>query len=620
MGFKSLRRMLVIYKDRKGRLITSQVLLLISAVCTLLTATLTQRLINEGIQAGNARVLVQTSIFMIVLAVIAGVALAGTAYLAVYFAQSTAYVIRDRVYRKIEDYSFANFDQFRTGNLMVRLNSDVMNVANAVQFTVMLLLYAPIMLVVAFVLALANTPQLVWLLVAVGAVVGVLMFTIVPRIFAAYADRQKRLDDLNNTMQENLAGIRVVKAFVRERLEMDKFAARAQAMAQAAFKAAFLVAFMSPLLSGISQGARALAIWIGGEQVISGAMNIGDLIAFTQYLTLVVTPLALLAIVIPFLLRGENSAERLFEVFDAKPLVVDKPDAKPMNLENVKGEVKFENVSFAFRRPDGQLDPPVLKNVTLTVKPGERIGILGATGAGKSALVNLIPRFYDVTEGRILIDGTDVRDLPQDQLRHIVGITLQEAVLFQGDVRFNLKFGQPECDDEVMIGAAQAADAHGFVDNLPEKYDAPVARRGYNFSGGQRQRLSMARTLTVQPKVVILDDSTSALDVATESRVQTNIPQFSQGATTIYVAQRISAVIDLDCIYLMENGKIIDSGRHEDLLARSPLYQQIYESQLGALPSETPVQVGATVLRQAQDAVAPATTRPATNNASEVKP
>jgi ATP-binding cassette subfamily B protein len=359
--------MLGIYQDKKGRLLLSQVMLVISAVATLLTATLTQRLINEGIQAGNPRVLVQTSIFMIVLALIAGMALSATAYFAVYFAQSTAYVVRDRVYRKIQAYSFANFDQFRTGNLMVRLNSDVMNVANAVQFTVMLIMYAPIMLIVAFILAFQNTPELVWLLVVVAAVVGVLMFTIVPRIFDAYAERQKRLDDLNNTLQENLAGIRVVKAFVREELEQEKFALRAQTMSVAAFKAAFLVAFMNPLLGGIAQGARALAIWVGGEQVISGALTIGDLIAFTQYLTLVVTPLALLAIVVPFLLRGESSAERLFEVYDAEPLVNDKPDANPVAKAQIKGQVKFENVTFAFRRSDGALDPPALKNISFTI-------------------------------------------------------------------------------------------------------------------------------------------------------------------------------------------------------------------------------------------------------------
>ena len=221
------------------------------------------------------------------------------------------------------------------------------------------------------------------------------------------------------------------------------------------------------------------------------------------------------------------SAERLFE--GSTPSRGGGQARRPGDRTGGRqGRVVFDNVSFAFQRPDGQLDPPAIKNINLTIEPGERVGILGATGAGKSALVNLLPRFYDVTEGRITIDGIDVRDFPQDNLRQVVGIALQEAVLFQGDVRFNLKFGAPDVDDDVMIGAAEAADADGFIDNLPEKYDAPVARRGYNFSGGQRQRLSMARALTPEPRILVLDDSTSALDVATESRVQAAIPQFGR--------------------------------------------------------------------------------------------
>jgi ATP-binding cassette subfamily B protein len=224
----------------------------------------------------------------------------------------------------------------------------------------------------------------------------------------------------------------------------------------------------------------------------------------------------------------------------------------------------------------------VLEHIDLTIEPGERVGILGATGAGKTALVNLLPRFYDVTDGRITIDGTDVRDMEQEDLRRIVGIALQEAVLFQGDVRFNVKFGAPDVDDDVMVAAAEAADAAEFVDDLPGQWEAEVARRGYNFSGGQRQRLSMARALTPLPRVLILDDSTSALDVETESRVQEAIPEFAHGATTIYVASRISAVIDLDKIVLLDHGHIADMGTHEELMQRSELYQEIYESQLGA--------------------------------------
>jgi ATP-binding cassette subfamily B protein len=383
-------------------------------------------------------------------------------------------------------------------------------------------------------------------------------------------------------MQENLAGVRVVKAFVREDYEVDRFEKRADALRQPAYAAAFRVAFLTPAMTGTAQLAIALTLAVGGQQILSGVgLDVGTLVAFTQYLALAVAPLAMMAVVLPFLMRGDASAERILKAFDDEATVQDRENAQPLDPEKVQGRIAFENVSFAFRRPDGELDPPALKNINLTIEPGQQVGFLGATGAGKSALINLIPRFYDVTEGRITIDGVDVRDIPQDNLRQIIGIALQEAVLFQGDVRFNLKFGQPKADDDVMFYAAKAADSYGFVMNLPERWEAPVSQRGYNFSGGQRQRLSINRTLTARPKVLILDDSTSALDASTEGRVQAAIPEFTNNVTTLYVAQRISAVIDLDKIYLLENGEIVTEGSHEELLEGSPLYQEIYESQLG---------------------------------------
>ena len=578
----SFRRLFIIYKNYRFQLLLSQVLLLLSALATIGVANLTQHLINQGLLAGNETVIIDTGIWMLVLALVAGLTMAGTAAYAVFFAQGTAYVIRTELYRKIQSFSFANFDRFRTGNLMVRLNSDVTNIENAVMYSVMLLLYAPFMVIVAFILTLSRTPSLLWMLIVVTVVIGIVMFLIVPRIFQAYDQRQERLDALNNRLQENLSGVRVVKAFVREELEKERFAERANALRKPAFVAAFRVALLQPVLNTITLLANALTIWYGGEQVLSRVgLTLGELIQFTQYLNLVVMPLGLMAIVIPFILRGDTSARRIFEAYDLEPTIADAADARPLEPDSVQGRIVFDNVMFAFRRPDGQFDPPVLKNINLTIEPGEQVGFLGATGAGKTALVNLIPRFYDVTEGRITIDGVDVRHIPQNNLRQIVGIVLQEAVLFQGEIRFNLKFANPTVEDEVMFDAAKAADSYGFVTSMPEQWEAPVTRRGYNFSGGQRQRLSMTRTLTMQPKILILDDSTSALDVATESRVQEAIPQYTNNITTLYVAQRISAVINLDKIVLLEHGAIADIGNHEELLARSPLYQEIYKSQLG---------------------------------------
>ncbi len=580
---KSLRQVLVVFKKYRGRLLLSQVLVLISAVATVVVASLSQQLINDGIDAGDIVMVLSIGLKMLIWAVIGGAALAGAAWLAVFFAQGTAYVIRVFLYRKIQTFSFGNFDRFRTGNLMVRLSADVVNIQNAVLYSTLLVLYAPFMLIVAFILTIISTPELVWLLVVIVAFVLVLMWFIAPRIFKAYDERQKKLDNINNTLQENLAGVRVVKAFVREDYEIKRFDGRAQAMQKPAFSAAFLTGFMAPMLTGIAQIGIASSLLFGGSQVIEGTgINVGQLVAFTQFLGLVIAPLAMLAIVVPFVLRGDASAERVLEVYNDVPVVQDRETAQPQKLADVKGRIVFENVSFAFQRPDGDYDPPALKNIDLTIEPGEQVGFLGATGAGKTALVNLIPRFYDVTEGRITIDGVDVREIPQENLRQMVGIALQEALLFQGDVRFNLKFGNPEIDDQVMVAAAKAADSYSFITNLPEKWEAHVARRGYNFSGGQRQRLSINRTLTTQPRILILDDSTSALDASTEGRVQEAIPEFSENMTTLYVAQRISAVIDLDRIYLLENGEINAVGTHEELMQTSSLYQEIYESQLGS--------------------------------------
>ena len=578
---RAVRRIISLYRPYRGRLILSQVLLMLSAICTLGTAALNERLVNDGLLAGDTTVVIDTGLWMAVLGVAAGVLLAGVAVIAVFFSQGTAYALRSQAYAKVQEFSFGNFDRMRTGNLLVRLSSDVTNVANAVLFGVMLLLYAPFMLIVSVGLALFTSPGLVWILVLVAVAVLFVALILIPPMERAYPERQRRLDEVNNTLQENLAGVRVVKAFSREPLEVEQFDERTDALRKPAFAAAFRVALLSPVMNTVTQLGIALTLLVGGENVVAGdGTTIGQVTAFTQYLSLVVVPLAIAATIAPYLLRGATSAGRIFEVIDAEPTL---PEGGTTTLPDSGGaRVEFENVSFAFDTGDGQA-ADVLHDINLVIEPGQTLGILGSTGAGKTALVNLIPRFYDVRSGRVTIDGVDVRDLPLDHVRSVIGTALQEAVLFQGDVRENVRFALPDATDTRIAAAARATDAYDFVEALPQKWDAPVSRRGYNFSGGQRQRLSMARALVPGPRVLILDDSTSALDVATESRVQAAIPEAAAGATVIYVAQRISAVIDLDRIVLMDAGRIVASGTHEELLATSELYREIFESQLGAV-------------------------------------
>lgn len=571
-----------LFGQYKLRFFVSQFFMLIAAVCIVAYASLISRLVDDGMIAGDQEAAVDVGISMLLLAVAMGASIAIAGSQAVFFSQGAAYYIRRELYNKVQHYSFENFDHRPTGDLMVRLNADVVNIQNAVLYTLLLGSLAPFLLLLTVAMAFINTPDLVWVVVVVIVAVLAIMAVLVPAIDRAYRGRQTALDDLNGTFQENLTGISVVKAFVRERYEMKKFDERATALRGPEYQAAWRVAFMAPLLTGLGQVAIVLAMWAGGNNVLSGdGMTVGEVSTFTQYMGLIITPLALLAQVMPMVLRGDVSAQRIIEAYETEATIRDPDDPVDVDRSEVRGRVVFENVSFAFRRPDGTYDPPALKNIDLTIEPGQQVGFLGATGAGKSALVNLIPRFYDVTEGRITIDGVDVRNVPLHELRKTVGIALQEAVLFQQPLRPNLKFGSPDVEDEVMFGAAKAADAFGFASRLPEGWDAPVARRGYNFSGGQRQRLSITRALTPKPNVLILDDSTSALDASTEGRVQAAIPEFMEAATTIYVAQRISALIDLDHIYLLEHGEIIADGTHEELLVSSPIYQEIYESQLG---------------------------------------
>ncbi len=578
----SILRIFGLVREYKARFVISQLAMLVAAACIVVFASLIKELVDRGMVARDQDAALDAGIWMLVLAVAIGVLMTIAGSQAVFFSQGVAYYLRRELYAKVQHYSFENFDHRPTSDLMVRLNTDVANVQNAVLRTILLGSLAPFLLLFTVAMAVVNTPNMVWIVVVVIAAVVAVMVVLVPAIDRAYQKRQHALDALNNTFQENLTGMSVVKAFVREGHEIRKFDDRATALRGPEYQGAWRVAFMAPLLTALGQLAIVLAMWVGGNNVLDDAgLSIGELNAFTQYMALIITPLALLAQVMPSIMRANVSAARIIAAYETEPTITDGADAVDIAHDNVRGRVVFDDVSFAFRRADGSYDPPVLNNVSLVIEPGQQVGFLGATGAGKTALINLIPRFYDTTGGKVTIDGVDVRDIALDDLRRIVGVALQEAVLFKDDLRANLKFGAPEVEDSVMFDAAKAADAFGFVSRLPDDWDAMVARRGYNFSGGQRQRLGITRALTPRPRVLILDDSTSALDASTEGRVQAAIPQFIGRATTIYVAQRISALIDLDHIYVLEHGEIVAEGTHDELLQTSSLYREIYESQLG---------------------------------------
>lgn len=582
--YKNFRRMFAIYKGTKKALWISQLALFVSVLINLIIVALNGRLVNEGVQQGNVEVVVNVAIWMIGLTLLQTVfAVTNSAY-AVLFGEGTANFLRVTTFRKLELLSFGNLDRFRTSDLLVRLTSDINNVKLAVLYAVIILLQAPINIVLAVAITALLVPRLLWLMLAAMVVVSVVLLLLLRGMQMLYRRRQEKLDSVNNVLQEGLAGVRVVKAYVRESYESRRFDTAAEELRGAALLPAFRNALFMPTLMALMYVSIAAMYYFGGRLVlVEGVMNLGEVVVFSNLLVAVLGPIAMLAYLIPYFEAGEASLERIFEVLDDQAEVQDAPDAKPVDLSKLAGRVVFDNVSFGFRDKQGNPQGFALQNINLVVEPGQTVGFLGATGSGKSSLVNLIPRFYDVVEGKVTIDGIDVRTFPQRQLRRIVGMALQDAVLYSGTVRGNILFGRKNADDDEMVTAALAADADSFVRKIPDQYGAPVARRGANFSGGQRQRLSIARALVGDPKILILDDSTSALDLATEARVQEAVQGLMARTTKFYVAQRISSVVTADKIVLLDGGRQVAAGSHTELLKSSPLYREIYESQLGKI-------------------------------------
>jgi ATP-binding cassette subfamily B multidrug efflux pump len=388
---------------------------------------------------------------------------------------------------------------------------------------------------------------------------------------------QQKLDRLNNVMQENITGVRLVKAFVRADFEGERFEAANEDLTDRSVRVMKFISTMSPALTICVNIGMVIVIWSGGLQAIRGTLTIGQIVAFTNYLLTTMTPLILMTMLSNTWAAGIASAQRVNEIFDTIPDIQDIHEARALPEETL-GRVVFENVSFCY---NCDTEEPVLRDISLVAQPGETVAILGATGAGKSTLIDLVPRFYDISAGRILLDGTDIRQIKQDSLLAHIGIVPQESVLFSGTVRDNIRYGRPEASEAEVIAAAKAAQAHDFIMDLPQQYDSPVEQRGTNFSGGQKQRIAIARALLTRPRILILDDSTSAVDVETETKIQDALEEVIGQCTSFVVAQRISTVLKANKIVVIDKGRITAQGTHKELMQSSPIYQEIYDSQLG---------------------------------------
>jgi ATP-binding cassette subfamily B multidrug efflux pump len=488
--------------------------------------------------------------------------------------QSMAFDFRNELYAKVQRLSFSYHDRNQTGQLMIRATDDVEKLRMFIGQGLLMTLQSLLMLVGALVILLFTNFRLMVIILPILPI-AMVVFVIFGRITQPmFMKVQIRLSRLNTILQENLAGIKVVKAFAREPQQQIRFGAAADDLMQQQIRVSQVFSFLFPVIFLIMNLGQAAVLYFGGRQIIQGTLTLGEWQKFSLYLVYVFFPLGMLGFIINQMSQAGASAQRIFEILDAQSDVSDKPDA--VSLAEVRGRVEFNCVTFRYF---GGGDP-VLKEVSFVADPGQTVALLGATGSGKSTIINLIPRFYDASEGQVLVDGHDLRDLKLESLRSQIGIVLQDTTLFTGTIRDNIAFGRPDASIEDVIAAAKAAAADDFIMSFPQAYDTPVGERGTTLSGGQKQRVAIARALLMDPRILILDDSTSSVDAVTEYQIQQALDKLMHGRTSFVIAQRISTVRNADQILVLDRGEIVARGQHDELMESSPIYAEIYSSQL----------------------------------------
>ncbi len=532
-------------------------------------------IVNVGIETGNVRYIVVTCLLMILTALLMMTGGVGGAYFASKASVNVAADVRRDVYAKIQKFSFANIDRFSTGSLITRLTNDVTQVMNMINMLMRMCLRAPGMLIGALIAAISMSPSLATVLAVTVPLIVVVQFIVIRIGFPRFTRMQDKVDGLNNKIQEDLTNERVIKSFVREDYENRRFSAANADLKSTTLKALRVVIFMMPLMMLLMNLTSLAVVWFGGKMVIGGRMQVGDLTAFITYITQILMSLMMLTMIFMNSSRALASARRIGEVLDEK-IDLNDNQAKHKELDVRRGDVEFRNVSFRYyKNSPGK----VLDSISLKISAGETVGIVGSTGCGKTTLVSMIPRLYDVDEGEVLVDGVNVRDYDLTKLRDGVGMVLQKNVLFSGTIAENLRWGDESATDAQLTEAAQSAQADGFIRSFADGYDSVLDQGGANVSGGQKQRLCIARALLKHPKILILDDSTSAVDTATEAQIRRAFTNELKDSTKIVIAQRISSVQDADKIIVLNEGCVTGIGTHDELLKNNKEYQEIYYSQ-----------------------------------------
>lgn len=596
---KSLQRALGFLRAYWGITLGALFSLVIVTIANLVSPQILRIVLDEGIAEKNTNTLLWSALALVGVALLRSLFTFTQGFWSEKSSQAVAYDLRNVLFGKIQSLSFSYHDQAQTGQLMTRITSDVEQVRAFIGMGLLNVVSAIALLLGSIVALFSMNWQLALITIITVPAIGTVLFHFIRVVRPMFGIVQGRIGALNTILQENLAGVRVVQAFAREPHEQERYQEANQALLTANITTVRAMASNFPLIFLISNLGTLAVIWFGGYQVIGGTLSLGSLLAFNSYLALLIQPLMQLGFISAQLARAGVSAERIFEILDTQNEVTDRPGAQP--LPPTRGRVVFENVKFGyFVKPDDQkqaapapaagpaangwgqpADNLVLRGVSFTAEPGMTVAIMGPTGSGKSTIINLIPRFYDVTGGRVLVDGHDVRDVTLESLREQIGIVLQDTTLFSGTIRENIAYGRPSASDLEVEEAAHAAQAHDFITSFPDSYATVIGERGVTLSGGQRQRIAIARALLRDPRILILDDSTSAVDAETEYQIQQALIRLMDGRTSFVIAQRISTVRSADLILLLDKGRIVAQGTHDNLLSESALYGEIIDSQFG---------------------------------------
>lgn len=572
---ESVKRYAAYIKPYLSAFLLAPLLMLTEVFGEILLPKFMSMIINNGVADRDTGYIIRMGIIMVLTAIVMAAGGVGGAYFSAKASICFTSDLRDALFAKVQNFSFKNIDQYSTGSLVTRLTNDVQQVQNVTMMGLRLLFRAPGMLIGALIMAFLMNAKLALVILIVIPFLSIAIVTIMVKAFPRFTLMQKKIDKLNSGIQEALTNVRVIKSFVREDYEEEKFQTMNQDLKDSSLNAMKIVIATMPIMMFAMNVTTLAVVWYGGNIIIAGNMQVGDLTAFTTYIVQILMSLMMLSMVLLQSSRAIASVKRISDVLDTEIDLTDE-NASRKDLKVTEGKVEFKDVAFSYSNEGGE---KILEHINFTAEPGKVLGIIGTTGSGKTSLVQLIPRLYDVTEGQVLVDGVDVREYSLKNLRDGVGMVLQKNVLFSGTIDENLRWGNEEASEEEVRSAAGAAQADGFVTSFTKGYDSDLGQGGSNVSGGQKQRLCIARALLKKPKILILDDSTSAVDTATEAKIRESFSTTLKDTTKIIIAQRIGSVESADKIIVLDDGKIIGMGTHEELMKNCEAYQEIYYSQ-----------------------------------------